>query len=94
MMVSDKKIVKSFKVNDSLTSDIWEEENGNFVLKPEIRKALLDIVDDYLNFIDMDLDIDDITLTGSLSNFNWSEFSDVDLHINPPYLKNILIVEE
>ena len=81
MMVSDKKIVKSFKVNDSLTSDIWEEENGNFVLKPEIRKALLDIVDDYLNFIDMDLDIDDITLTGSLSNFNWSEFSDVDLHI-------------
>ena len=91
MMVSDKKIVKSLKVNDSLTSDIWEEENGNFVLKPEIRKAaVLDIVDDYLNFIDMDLDIDDITLTGSLSNFNWSEFSDVDLHIlvdfiiNPP----------
>ncbi len=81
MMANDKKIVKSFKINDSLTSDIWEEEGGTFVLKPEIRKALLDIVDDYIDFIDMDLDIDDITLTGSLSNFNWSEFSDVDLHI-------------
>ena len=51
MMVSDKKIVKSFKVIDSLTSDIWEEENGCFVLNPEIRKALLDIVDDYLNLL-------------------------------------------
>ena len=81
MMANDKKIVKSFKINDSLTSDIWEEDGGDFKLKPEIRKALLDIVDDYLDFIDMDLDVDDITLTGSLSNFNWSEFSDVDLHI-------------
>ena len=54
MMTNDKKIVKSFKINDSLTSDIWEEEGGKFRLKPEIRKALLDIVDDYLDFIDMD----------------------------------------
>ena len=96
MMTNDKKIVKSFKINDSLTSDIWEEEGGKFRLKPEIRKALLDIVDDYLDFIDMDLDIDDITLTGSLSNFNWSEFSDVDLHIlvdftnKPPLFKKYL----
>ena len=80
-MENDKKIVKSFKVNDSLSSAIWEEEEGTFKLNPEVRDALLKIVEDYLDFIDMDLDIEDITLTGSLSNFNWSEFSDVDLHI-------------
>ena len=80
-MTNDKKIVKSFRINDSLSPTIWEEEDGTFKLNPEIREALLKIVDDYLDFIDMDLDISDITLTGSLSNFNWSEFSDVDLHI-------------
>ena len=71
-MENDKKIVKSFKLNDSLSSAIWEEEDGTFKLTPEVRDALLKIVDDYLDFIDMDLDIEDITLTGSLSNFNWS----------------------
>jgi hypothetical protein len=50
-------------------------------MKPEIRTSLLEIVEDYENFTDLDLDIEDVTLTGSLSNFNWSEFSDVDLHL-------------
>jgi hypothetical protein len=50
-------------------------------MKPEIRISLLDIVKDYVGFVDVELDIDDVTLTGSLSNFNWSEFPDVDLHI-------------
>ena len=27
------------------------------------------------------VDVEDVTLTGSLSNYNWSKFSDVDLHI-------------
>ena len=80
-MANNKKIVKSFKISNALSSDIWEDKDGTFTIKPEIREALLKIVDDYLDFIDMDLDITDITLTGSLSNFNWSEFSDVDLHL-------------
>ena len=46
-MTNDKKIVKSFRINDSLSPTIWEEEDGTFKLNPEIREALLKIVDDY-----------------------------------------------
>ena len=31
--------------------------------------------------MDIDINIKDITFTGSLANFNWSRFSDIDLHI-------------
>ena len=80
-MDSNKKIIKSFKVQDKLNPIFWVEDNGAFKLKEEIRKALLKVVEDYADFVDVDLDIEDITLTGSLSNYNWSDFSDVDLHI-------------
>jgi|TARA_R110002012_G_scaffold285792_1_gene477026 hypothetical protein len=80
-MGTDKKIIKSFKVQDELNPIFWEEENGTYKLNEEIRQALLNVVEDYANFVDVDLDIDDVTLTGSLSNYNWSDFSDVDLHI-------------
>ena len=78
---SNIQIVKSFKVQNELSPKIWFLEGETYKMKPEIRTALLEIVEDYENFTDLDLDIEDVTLTGSLSNFNWSEFSDVDLHL-------------
>jgi len=78
---TDKRIISSFKVQDELNPEIWFFDGESYKMKPEIRISLLDIVKDYTDFIDVELDIDDVTLTGSLSNFNWSEFSDVDLHI-------------
>ena len=74
-------IIKSFEVQTHLNPIFWVKEGNAYKLKPEIREALLNIVGDYENFVGMELDIEDITLTGSLSNFNWSDFSDVDLHI-------------
>jgi len=93
MKTTDKKIVNSFKVKEQLNPDIWNQINETFKMKPEIRDSLLKIVEDYLDFIDLDVDIEDVTLTGSLSNYNWSEFSDVDLHIliDTPNSKNSLL---
>ena len=93
METNDKKIVNSFKVKEELSPDIWNQDNETFKMKPEIRDSLLKIVEDYLAFIDLDVDIEDITLTGSLSNYNWSDFSDVDLHIliDTPNPKNSLL---
>jgi len=81
MGTTNKNIISSFKVQDELNPNIWYYDGESYKMKPEIRISLLDIVKDYEDFVDVELDIDDITLTGSLSNFNWSEFSDVDLHI-------------
>ena len=35
----------------------------------------------------VEVNIEDITLTGSLANYNWSNYSDVDLHIIVDFLK-------
>jgi hypothetical protein len=78
---NDKKILKSFKLKDTLSTDIFEKKNGSYVLKEDIREKLLKITDKFLDFINVDFFIFDIHLTGSLSNYNWSKYSDLDLHI-------------
>jgi predicted nucleotidyltransferase len=73
----NKDALNSFEVNDSLEPNIWEGDR----LKDEVRKKLMKIISDFLIDMPFDLDPDDITLTGSLANYNWSKYSDVDLHI-------------
>lgn len=77
----DKEIVKSFGSKDMLPDTIFSSENGNYKLKEDIRKKLLEITDEFLNFVGIDFFVFDVVLTGSLANFNWSKYSDVDLHI-------------
>ena len=74
-----KTIVKSFKLKDELCPDIWENDGKK--MKPEIRQRLLEISTEFIEFLKVDIFIEDIIMTGSLSNYNWSQFSDVDLHI-------------
>ena len=83
--MESKKILQSFKVRDELNHEIWDYDNSNNTkephLKPEIDKKLLEIADNFINFLGIDVDVEDITMTGSLANYNWSSFSDVDLHV-------------
>ena len=73
----DQQALKSFEVNDTLEPEVWEDEK----LITEVREALLKIVSDFLIDLPFDLTPEDITLTGSLANYNWSKYSDIDLHI-------------
>jgi predicted nucleotidyltransferase len=41
----------------------------------------MDIVEEFMEGLDMDLDLKDVIVTGSIANYNWSKFSDIDLHI-------------
>lgn len=77
----DKKIVKSFKTKDSLSNEIFEMVDGHFKLRDEIRLKLLEIANQFMDFLGIEFFIHDVVLTGSLANYNWSEYSDVDLHI-------------
>ena len=36
----------------------------------------MDIVDEFVERLDLDAEIKDIIVTGSLANYNWSKFSD------------------
>lgn len=88
---SDRYIdLSGFQMQEKLNPKIWDGET----LKPEIRKTLLKIADDYFEGLDIkDVDIEDVTFTGSLANYNWSEYSDVDLHILVDY-KDIPVDED
>lgn len=78
---TDKEILNSFTSKDSLCPEIFEGTDGQYKMISDIRENLTSISNAFVEYIDLDFFIHDIVLTGSLANFNWSEFSDVDLHI-------------
>lgn len=68
----------SFKKKKTLAPKIWND----FDLNPKVRLKLLDIADDFWNFVNLTwVKRKGIYLTGSICNFNWSKHSDIDMHI-------------
>lgn len=82
-MSNYEKIINSFSVKDTLNPKVWDnpESPKDAVLKPKVRNALSKIAEEFTDYLGEDIFVEDVILTGSLSNFNWSEFSDFDLHI-------------
>ena len=64
----------------TLPEELWP---SNEHLSPEILQAALRIAQEYFEDLKLDpnIKIKDITLTGSLASYNWSDMSDFDLHI-------------
>jgi len=79
--MDSQNILKSFMVRDKLNPEIWLISKKESKMKPEIRERLLDIANQFVEFLDVPVFVDDIIMTGSLANYNWSNYSDVDLHI-------------
>ena len=50
-------------------------------LRKEVREKLLQTANEFIDFIGVPLLIEDVIFTGSLANYNWSEYSDIDLHV-------------
>jgi len=73
-------LIKTFKVQPDLNRQFWTPENK---LNPTIRKALLRIAKEFYDGIELENKpkIKDIVFTGSLANYNYSDYSDVDLHL-------------
>jgi predicted nucleotidyltransferase len=78
-----QKILNSFSIKKTLNPKIWEnpEDPNKSTMVSEVRMALERIADEFIEYLGDDVFVDDVVLTGSLANFNWSEFSDFDLHI-------------
>lgn len=77
----DKKIIKSFKSKDGLSDNIFDLIKNEYKMRDDVRKKLIEVSNDFIDTFGVEFFIHDIVLTGSLSNYNWSQFSDVDLHI-------------
>jgi hypothetical protein len=70
--------IKSFKLQDELSSEFWQDDK----LETEIKDDLIQIANDYFENLDLgSTKLEDIIFTGSLANYNWSKYSDIDLHL-------------
>lgn len=77
-----QSILKSFNLKDELNPKIWVNPNSSSSkMVPKVRETLLEIANDFIEFLDVDIIVSDIVMTGSLSNYNWSNYSDVDIHV-------------
>jgi hypothetical protein len=68
--------------HNELNSKAWD--NGQ--LRPEVRQRLLQIATIFIDYLDIpNFDALDIVLTGSIANYNYTRFSDFDLHVVTRY---------
>ena len=63
--------------NNDLNKSYWK----NDIFDKSVRKKILKIVEDFLISSESDFNVEDIKLTGSLANYTYNKFSDLDVHI-------------
>lgn len=71
--------MSSIKMNDDLNPVLWDK---NDVLKEDIRQKLLKIAVEFIKFCKVDdKKFNDIVVLGSNANYNYTPYSDIDLHV-------------
>lgn len=64
--------------HDTLNPKLFTEDGR---MHGEVRRALLDIARHFKDFIGVELDVKDVTVSGSNAAFSYTPQSDIDLHI-------------
>jgi predicted nucleotidyltransferase len=73
-----EEIHKLTHFHDSLNSDLWRHNH----LRSDVQVKLLQIAYEFVKFINIkNLAIKDVTLSGSNASFNYTDQSDIDLHL-------------
>lgn len=60
-----------------LNPKIWEDKK----LKEEVREAIIDIVAEFIDNLLIPIEILDVRVVGSNASYNYTEYSDLDVHI-------------
>jgi hypothetical protein len=69
--------LKSFEYKKELNPKIWKDNK----LKENIRQRLISIAKEFIDTTGLEIVPIDIVLVGSIASFNWSKYSDIDLHV-------------
>lgn len=75
--MSLEKTITSHLPSSSLSNLIWKDNK----MLPEFREALIRIANDFVDYLGIPIDVLDITMTGSYANYNYTKYSDIDLHV-------------
>ncbi len=65
------------KPKGELFQKFWK----NNTLNPIVARKLMEIADKIIESLDLDDEVEDVIITGSIASYNWHELSDIDLHI-------------
>jgi len=76
-MINFKTFFESRWYNDTLPVRFWKDEEFD----PSVREKLLEIAADVAESAGVTDAVQDVQLTGSMANFNYTEHSDLDVHI-------------
>ena len=73
------KLSDAVKFHNRLNPKIWGRDEH---LLPEVREKLMAIADNFREFLGVgDLDVRDITISGSNAAYSYTPYSDIDLHL-------------
>jgi hypothetical protein len=70
-------MINEYETHDTLNPILWDGDE----LHRKLRIGLMKIAKEFYNFLEVDTDLLDVILIGSSANYNWTEFSDIDLHV-------------
>ena len=66
-------------IKGDLYPKLWDNKTKK--LNSDISLKLKQIAEDFVRGFEYPIKIRDIILTGSIANYNWNQYSDIDLHI-------------
>lgn len=72
----------TIELHKKLNPKLWD---SNGVLRKDVKLALLRIAESYYEFLNTPVEILELLITGSQANYNYSEYSDIDLHLVVDY---------
>ena len=76
--------IDDFKPKRELNPEFWH----NNILDSRVRLKLMDLSDDFIDTLNIRwVKPEDVIITGSMANYNWNDFSDVDVHVVMDYSK-------
>lgn len=86
-------MLNEYQTQQELNPKLWTDG----CLPKKLRAGFLKIATAFYNFLEIDTPVIDIIMIGSNANYNWTEHSDIDLHVVINYSKvgnNLYLVEK
>ena len=74
---------EDIQIHDTLNPKIWDITTKK--LLPEVREKIIDIVNHFEDFIEVAIEIADVQIVGSNASYNYTDKSDIDVHIIANY---------
>ena len=70
-------MLNEYETHNTLNPKLWDGDQ----LRPGLRDGFMKIANAFYEFLEVETDLLDVVIIGSSANYNWTEYSDIDLHV-------------